>query len=227
MKSIRYILLGVILSLVGSPASLHAQSFFGYQTIGVHTWYFSLSWDGKPNIGFGYNFRDFNKTFTDISLEWRSPVDEMFQSDNQHLIAGFYKPLVLRRGFTAVGLHAHLRNLAGAEGSKTSQYSLAATVLPSYVYAASLGDGPYGTIGLRLGYEAVIAEKSGQSWSTLPSHGVRLGGHIDLHLERTLGISSNGFVTKNWALGGSEGVDTSLGREGDLYIGSTYFLRRW
>lgn len=234
MKKTTPLLLPVLLILfVGTvSSSLHAQSFFGYQTIGVHTWYVSLSWDGKPNLGAGYNFRNFGgNAFTDIGAEWRFPVDEMWKFDNHEIIAGFYRPLRLRRWFAAAGLHGSYKANALSSG-KQEQIGVSATLIPSYAYAASTGDGPYGTAGIILGYDAVLAEKHtthAEDWELITRHGVRIGGHLDLHLERTLGLSTNGFFSREWQLKELEYADDDADwqGEGELYLGATYYLRRW
>lgn len=218
--------------LGGTAPFLHAQSFFGYQTIGVHTWYVSLSWDGKPNLGAGYNFRNFGgSAFTDIGTEWRFPVDGMWKLDNHELIAGFYRPLRLRRWFAAAGLHGSYKTSSLSSG-KLEQIVVSATLIPSYAYAASTGDGAYGTAGIILGYDAILAEKHASepdNWELISRHSVRIGGHLDLHLERTLGISTNGFFSREWQLKELEYAenDSDWQGEGEFYLGTTYYLRRW
>lgn len=222
----------ILVFMIPTASSTQAQSFFGYQTIGVHTWYFSITWDGKPNLGMGYNFRNFRgNAFTDISAEWQFPLDDMWSADDQLVRVGFYRPIRLQRWFTAAGLHATYERDSD-QSVKTERIGASATLLPSYVYLNSTSEAPYGTAGLLVGYDAVLAERkrgADADWEGLTRHGVRVGGHLDLHLERTLGISSNGFLRKDWALKDLEYAQesTEVRGEGELYIGATYHLRRW
>ena len=214
------------------PASLPAQSFFGYQTIGRSTVFFSVAWQGKPLLGIGYNHRAFGGTFTDIQAECRFPIHAMYRFDEYQVIAGMHKPLALRsRGFTAAGAHLRLKKQTTGE-QKTTQLQLALTVIPSYTYAASLTDGAYGTVGLRLTYAPVLlaSTKEGTGAATmqaLAAHGVELGAHLDLHMERTLGLALNGWMRRNFYPKTSLlERETRWKPEGDFYMGSTYRLGR-
>ncbi|MEZ4830022.1 MAG: hypothetical protein R3C61_27630 [Bacteroidia bacterium] len=211
---------------------LHAQPFSGYQTIGVHTWYFSVSWQGKPFLGLGYNLRKNGKTFNDISAEWRFPIDHIYQMDDYQLIFGLYKPFAVSRWFVSAGIHGRIDKFTSGEKSFTN-YGLALSLLPSRTYAASLNDGVYGTAGLRATYMPVLATKikaAGQApeWKTLSGHHVEAGIHLDYHYERTVSLVTNGFFTRTWA------KDNALFRpqsdewkiNGDVYFGTTYYLRR-
>ncbi len=210
-----------------------AQTFFGFQTIGVNTFYFSISWQDRPYLGVGYNFRKFGKTFTDIGAELRFPVDEIYQFDNHQIIAGFYKPFRMKRTFGAIGVHARIDKETIASGSNT-HYGLATTFLPSYAYAASLGDGAYNTMALRATYNPILFtqskdESGSKNWQTLTGHRVQLGGHLDMHLERTFTFSSDGYATHIFGsktdFEGDESDSWQL--EGNFYLGTTYYLRRW
>ena len=216
----KYILLTFTGLLWLFAGSMQAQPFFGYQTIGTNTWFVSVSWDGQPHLGVGYQYRNFGSGFTDLGVEWRVPVANGFQFQQYQVLAGAYRPLAVRRWFLGTGLHLRYRQGEGRD------LSLLATAIPSYTYAASLNDGPYGTLGLRLGYEIQLLAQSGGGWNSFGRHGVNLGGHADLHLERTLGLSLNGILSRQWALSGSEAPASGWQRSGDLYMGSTYFLRR-
>ncbi|GAB4419697.1 MAG: hypothetical protein OHK0039_32420 [Bacteroidia bacterium] len=215
--------------LAGAPVLLTAQPFFGYQTIGVHTWYFSLNWDGtQPQLGVGYNGRITHGGFADIGAEWRAPLTQLFAFDEQTFIVGAYGPARLRRRpFIGGGLHVRLHTL---RSEQRTRLSLAATVLPSYTYAASLGNGPYGTAGLRLTYVLGVYDKAAAAPPTwLPTFGAELGAHLDLHLERTLGLSLDAFAARQWPLrtSGLPADDMTWTPQGSLYTGSTYYLRRW
>ncbi|MEZ4828722.1 MAG: hypothetical protein R3C61_20920 [Bacteroidia bacterium] len=221
----------LILCLINSP-SLHAQSFWGYQTIGSHTVFFSVAWQGKKTwLGAGYIYRDFGKTFTDLSAEIRFPLAEMYKFDNYQVIAGVYKPTVIKRAF--MGTAAHIRIKKGTSDSQeTTQVQLALTVLPSYTYAASLNDGIYGTTGLRITYAPVLwasVKEGGNAPSTqaLAAHKLELGGHFDLHSERTLGLSLNGYVVGSFIP--QKSILPQQNRwtgEGDFYWGMTYPRRK-
>ncbi|MDX2248957.1 MAG: hypothetical protein SF052_19370 [Bacteroidia bacterium] len=213
-------------------SSLHAQPFSGYQTIGVHTWYFSVSWQGKPLLGLGYNLRIAGRTFTDLNAEWRFPIDQVYNMDDYQVIFGMYKPFAVRKWFMSMGVHGRIDKHTN-DSSSITNLGLALTLLPSYTYASSLNDGAYGTTGLRATYMPVLASKikigsATPQWKTLTGHRVEAGGHLDFHYERTVSLVTNGFFTRTWS------KDESLFREnsdqwrpnGDLYFGTTYYLKR-
>ena len=210
-----------------SSACLHAQSFFGYQTIGQNTFFFSISWQGKAQLGFGYNFRNFSTSFNDWQAELRFPIDEVYRFKNYQLIAGVYGPLSLQRNFLGAGAHIRWQKNSEAD-NQTKKLSLAITAIPSYTYAASLTDGAYGSIGARVTYAPVIyAENSAGESQFLPIHRLEIGGHFDLHFERTIGLGVNGITAKEF--GGSNSIIPTAKDwqwEGDLYIGTTYRLGR-
>jgi hypothetical protein len=194
-----------------------AQSFNGYQTIGRNTVSFSLVWSGKPYVGFSYAWRDFGTSFTDIQAELRIPIDNGFKRDEFNLRAGFYRPSRLKRTF--VGTGAHLVWEHDTKSGFKDKLSGLATIIPSYVYSASLNDGLYGTTGIRLSYVPIIWSKN-QDDNTA-KHSILAGIHFDSHHERTLGLSFNPAYNIN--LGSPENNTF----EGDFYFGQAYFLGRF
>lgn len=230
-KFFRYSFCLFLIGILYGP-SLHAQSFFGYQTIGTHTFFFSVSWqDKKPFLGAGYNYRDFGQTFTDLSAEIRFPLAEMYKFDDYQIIAGMYKPVTIRRAFLGTGAHLRIKTQTAGE-QKITRAQLALTVLPTYTYAASLNDGIYGTTALRITYAPVIwaSVKEGSntpSSQALADHVLELGGHLDLHSERTLGLGLNGYLTRSFVPKKSIlPQDTQWRGVGDFYWGMTYRIRR-
>lgn len=236
MKKIRIHIL-IVMGLLMLPFWGQGQTFFGYQTIGVNTFYFSISWQDKPHLGVGYNFRHYGKTFTDIGAELRFPVDEIYKFDNHQIIAGIYTPLRIKRTFGGVGIHARI-DKETFESKSNTHYGLAATFLPSYGFnnytSANVKEGIYYTAGLRATYNPILLTVSkdasgAKSTGYLTGHRVQLGGHMDLHLERTYTLSSDGYATRIFGaksdFGGEE--DDSFQLEGNLYVGATYYLKRW
>lgn len=221
-------LLGLLLVAKG----LDAQPFYGYQTIGVHTWYVGIHWDGEqPHLGVGYGLRRPWGGFTEWTAELRSPLTALFDFDQQSFIVGAYGPMRLRsRPFLGGGLHIRLQNRL-EEGQRHSRITLAGTLLPSYTLAAPLGDQPYWTAGVRATGLLVLTDhvkgQSDASW--MPAFGAELGAHTDFHLERTAGISLNGYLARYWQLGETElpAADADWQIKGDLHLGSTYYLKRW
>lgn len=225
----RLLFLGFL--LLGATG-LKAQPFFGYQTIGVHTWFVSCTWTGQtPELGVGYGLRRPWGGFADLTAEWRAPMGALFSGRQQRVVVGIYGPLRLRnRRFMGAGLHLHWQRYAAQDG-RHSRLSLAGTLLPSYTFAAPLGDQPYLTGGLRAtGLLALHDKAQGAATPTwLPAFGTEIGTQVSLHLERSLGLGLNAFATRHWALKESPqpaGTERWQG-QGSLYAGSTYFLQRW
>lgn len=225
----------VFLSFLGLalPTAL-SQPLYGFQSIGKHTWFFGLKWDGKASVSLGYVYRAGGGTsFRDFSAEWQFPFEDAFQIKDSRFIGGIYAPINQKsRPFFALGVHGRIDRFGVGDIQKT-QYQLAITGMPSYTFAGVLSEKPYLTAGTRLTYLAVLYEQSvgqaGTNSSTLPYHGVELGGHLDMILERTLGIAVNGYFGRWWKLK-SEQIDEESQKwkgNGDLYFGPTYNLRRW
>lgn len=233
MKTYRISILALVLG-VSIVAHAEAQPYYGYQTIGKHTFHVSIVWKDGPWFGVGYTNRAFGQTFTDWQAEWRFPVQKMYDLDNHEVLAGFYRPLKIRKNFLAMGLHGKLtRTTVGFE--KRQQYSAAFTLLPSRVYTSSLSNGPYGTLGARVTYNPILLARvedtsTGQITSqTMAGHKIQVGGHIDVHLKRTFGGSTNVYYEKTF-----KPVSTVLGQTDDRWtpawdvnMGTTYYLRRW
>ncbi len=219
----------ICLCLLGFALSseLAAQSFFGYQTIGRNTFFFSVAWQGKPLVGAGYNYRIFGNSFSDISAEIRFPLNSMYTFDEYQLIAGWYKPLALQKTFVAVGSHLRLQKETNGD-QQVTKLLLALTGLPSYAYVRSLTDGGYGTAGLRITYAPVLfASVKGGDSQALAAHRLEIGAHMDLHLERSMGLSLNGFLYKSFTPTSSILTKNPNWRgAGDFYWGSTYLLNR-
>ncbi len=205
---------------------------YGYQSIGQNTFHISVSWRGEPWFGIGYTRRKPGASFTDWTAEWRFPVQSIFELDNHEVIAGLYKPVKVKRSFMAYGIHAKITKQTTRE-SKTIDVGLALTGLPSYTYSSSVsGDGPYGTMALRATYNPTIYRQQTslrtgekESW-TLPSHGVIVGGHLDLLLQRTVGFSTSAGLARAWSLGKAPlRPNEDQWKIGwDFSAGSTYWL---
>jgi hypothetical protein len=171
--------LGVLLTVV-----VKGQSFNGFQTIGEHSVFISLSWNGTANIGLGYNYRDFGTTFSDYQLECRIPVNEFNTLNRFQVITGMYRPAEIDRTFIAGGVHLIYSK------AETNDLSLSLTAVPGYVYTSDLGDGPYGTVGLLLNSTTSIAgDKAFKSFQ------FGVGAHVDVSLQRTLGLALNELKT--------------------------------
>jgi hypothetical protein len=227
------LLLVVLVTIIFANKTM-AQSYYGFQSASKHTFLFSIIWQGEPKIGFGYINRLYGgKTFIDLQTEIRFPLNDMFTFKRYDAIAGIYKPLALKRTFTGFGSHLRWNSETSSE-QKVQKLSVAATLIPSYVFAAPLNDGLYGTIGLNLTYAPVVfaISKSGEEeaiWNYLPPHKFEGGLHYDMLIDkRTLGISLNALTsyylnTKNNTI---LKVEEQWKKEGNLYFGPTYMLFR-
>ena len=229
-KILKYTLCLCFLGLF-TGEELAAQSFFGYQTIGRNTFFFSIAWQGKPMIGAGYNYRVFGTTFSDLQAEVRFPLNSMYKFEEYQVIAGLYKPLQLKKTFVAIGTHLRLQKRLDGD-QEVTKLTLALTGLPSYAYARSLTDGGYGVAALRITYAPVIFARvkggeTGAKTQALAAHTLELGGHLDLHLERAMGLGLNGLLYKSF-MGKTSILPkvTNWRGEGDFYLGSTYRLSR-
>jgi hypothetical protein len=231
IKNITIILL--VLVCFGISKRTGAQSYFGYQTIGKHTFLFSLAWQGEIKLGFSYIYRNYSSgnTFSDIQGEVRFPLREMYTCKNYEVIAGVYKPLSVSRTFLGIGGHLRFEKET-IDNQRTLKLSPALTVLPSVTYVSSLDDGPYGTMGLRLTYAPVaylnhkVEEEQAQK-QAFSQHLFEGGLHIDLHLERTLGLGLDVYTKYNLYPEKSilpEEEDWEI--EGNFWLGATYNLER-
>ncbi|RMG67238.1 MAG: hypothetical protein D6722_13530 [Bacteroidetes bacterium] len=212
--------------------SLSAQPFYGYQTNGVHTWFFSLNWNGEaPELGIGYGLRRPWSGFADITAEWRAPLGNLFQGDQQTFVVGAYGPFRLRsRPYIGGGVHLRWQHYRQGDAARR-RLTLATTLIPSYTFAAPLNDQPYLTGGLRATGLVVLADMAAGAGDTrwFSAVGTEVGTQLSLHLERTLGVGQNLFAQRLWALDGGAlpDQDADWDLRGDLYLGSTYHLRRW
>ena len=231
MRKLKGIILSaVVLSLLaGSAYKSSAQSFNGFQTIGRHTVFFSVAWQGKPYLGFGYNFRGFDKSFVDMQAEMRFPLAEMYKFDNFQVIAGAYKPSRLARTFFGIGTHLRYEKTT-TRSSTTKSLDFAVTGMPGIVYAQNTGGGVDGSIGLRIAYVPRIVESSqGRRGEPVIKHfkasQLELGGHADFHVERTLYTTLNGYFTGHFDEDQKKkGAGADWEREGNFYLGATYSL---
>ena len=205
-------LIGIALVLTCFISQVNAQSYNGFQTNGVHSCFFSLSWNGKAHIGFGYNFRNFESSFSDYQLEARIPLDNIENLENYSIIGGMYRPSRLQRTFVGGGAHLILKN--SGEGL---QLDCNLAPIPSYVFAAPLDRKPYSTAGMLLTYQTTILGGSG----FLSTNAFGTGLHADVLLERSLGLAANyeRVITysdnkKTWS------------NKSSFYGGSTYRLFR-
>lgn len=199
-----------------------SQTFYGYQTIGKHTVFFTLAIrKDMASMGLGYNRRIFGKEFTDVQAELLFPMNRMYSFKNFEVVAGAYKPNRLKR--TWIGMGGHLRWSQIQTGANQSRaLKLALTAIPSYTYTTSLTDGPYGTAGFRLGAINTLwsLAKNGANVSGGSFHSPRIeyGLHADLLLERTLGLSVNAW--KEFA--GQKKSSVVKNSFGNFYFGSGY-----
>ena len=235
IKKIRKLyILFVVLGAIVFLNKVNAQSYYGFQSAAKHTFFFSLVWQGEPKIGFGYIDRIYGKTFTDLQLEIQFPLTEMFTFKRYDAVAGIYKPLALKRRFTGFG--SHLRwNSVTVNNQRIQKLSTAITFIPSYVFAAPLDDGLYGTIGLNFTYVPVVLAISQNGndekmvLNYFPQHKFEGGIHYDMLIDkRTIGISINGLTSYyiNTKFNTFLEEEEQWKKEGNLYFGPTYRLRR-
>ena len=202
------ILLAVLLTF--SLSTVYGQAFNGFQTIGTNTYFISLSWDGSANVGFGYNYRNFESSFSDYQVELRVPFDDFNTLERFKVIAGIYRPAEIQRTFLGGGAHLIYSH------DKEAELALSLTALPSWVYASSLGDQPYGALGVLLNYQVPLLGDN-----AFKQHQFGFGGHIDVSLERTLGLSINQLKTIQ-----IKDKKATWENEFSFYGGSTYRLQR-
>jgi hypothetical protein len=131
MKLHLYILL---LGLLIGPLmpQTQAQAFFDYQTIGKHTWFFTVAWNGqKPQLGFGYNYRLGDAFVSDLLAEWRFDIDGMYRTANHQFIAGYFKNVRAQRLHGAFGIHGKItRSTIENQARSLVQSSRPPTSLP-------------------------------------------------------------------------------------------------
>ena len=218
----------VLLTLAFCLQGLSAQTFFGFQTVGKNTFFFSLSWqNNEPLLGLGYNNRAFGGlvgTFTDYQAELRFPLNKMYDCKEMKLVAGAYAPLTFSRTYIGAGLHLRWDRSA-LSGEQESSLSLAATVMPSFYYSQTTPtDNAFGTAGLRITYAPEIIGSKGEESYSFSRHKFELGGHIDSHIDRSISIGLDGYLTKK--LGKFDDDEKELDVEGNFYFGTNYSLYR-
>ncbi|MFK7970470.1 MAG: hypothetical protein AB8F95_08890 [Bacteroidia bacterium] len=217
----------LFISLMAGLSSLQAQTYFGFQTLGKNTIFLSLTWQGEPQLGLGYNTRGFGTTFTDVQAEVRFPLAHLYDLDHVKVVTGVYKPFVLGRSFVAGGLHLRWER-EKIEEEQSSRLSLAASVLPTLYYGSTLvTDKAFGTAALRITYAPVIVAHRGGSSTFFTDHKLEVGGHLDMHIERSLSIGLDGYFSKQF--GSKKSLfeyDDGIELEGNLYIGLNYSLYR-
>jgi hypothetical protein len=211
---------------------LNAQSFNGFQSTGQNSFFFSLIWQGQPMIGFGYAYRVFSSSFTDIHAEMRFPLNDMYKFTNYEIILGAYGPLAIKRTFLGVGMDLRFQQIKNGD-QRTRKLSLAMTAIPSYTYAASTNsEGIYGTTGIRITYAPVLFAnvKNGDAEGVtraFSAHKFEGGLHFDLHTKRTPFITLNTFVSRSlYAKKSILDKDDTWTINGDFYFGTYYLIQR-
>lgn len=217
-----------LLTLLFCLHGLTAQTFFGFQTVGKNTFFFSLSWqNNEPLLGLGYNNRAFGGlvgTFTDYQAELRFPLHKMYDFKEMKLIVGAYAPLSLGRSFTGTGLHLRWERTTSS-GEQESDLSLAATVMPTIYYGSTLvTDKAFGTAGIRITAATAIIAKKGEISSSFKEHKIELGGHLDTHIDRSFSIGLDGYFSKKF--GDVTEDEKKFELEGNFYLGTNYSLYR-
>lgn len=222
----------ICLLLFLSVSSLVAQPFFGFQTNTVHTCYLTVGFGQKGDVGFGYQFRDFNASFTDWNLELRYPRAHVWQKGHAEVRLGFYRPFRIKKNFSAVGFHLRIEQRTQDETTRTNVRGVL-SLTPGRVLTSGLSDQPYVTAQARLSYAPVLgtrtrtgSEKS--PWKTFAAHGIEVGGHLDAVLKRSLALASN--LVWQYTFTSIEALKPQADKlplQGDIYVGSGYYLRRW
>lgn len=173
----------ILFALALIPSSLgFGQAFNGFQTIGQHTVFISLSWDGKANLGLGYNYRNFETSFSDYQIECRVPFDDFNTLNRFTVITGIYRPSKIQKTFLGGGAHL----IYTKDNANSNSLALSLTAVPGYVYASKLGDKPYGTVGVLL--NSVTTISGDDAFKSLQ---FGLGAHVDVSLRRSVGLSLN------------------------------------
>ena len=223
----------IVIGICGFCISdISAQSFYSFQSINKHTFFFSISWQKKIVVGVGYGYRTSDTKFVDITAEWKAPIDELFNGKNFEVISGAYARYSASRSMVANGFHLRIKKTS-TDAVRASTVGLGISFLPGYQYAAPLDDGLNGVIAARISYIPTIfasvkdLESNTVQTSALSSHTVELGAHLDMLIKRSASISVNPFVANTWAPDNLTFDDTPEWEfRGDLYFGSAYFLER-
>jgi hypothetical protein len=217
-----------LLTLLYCLQGLTAQTFFGFQTVGKNTFFFSLSWqNNEPLLGVGYNNRAFDGllgAFTDYQAELRFPLHKMYDFKEMKLIAGAYAPTKFDNEFLGAGLHLRWERTA-ASGEQESAVYLAATVMPTVYYGNTMvTDQAFGTAGLRITAATALLAQKGDVTSSFSKHKIELGGHLDTHIDRSFSIGLDGYFSKKF--GEVDEDEKGFELEGNFYLGTNYSLYR-
>ncbi|MCP4121396.1 MAG: hypothetical protein GY751_06545 [Bacteroidetes bacterium] len=222
-------ILGLTLTI---PNQAEAQSFFSYQTITKHTIHFVIAWENKVVLGAGYGYRTSDIKFSEISFEYRAPIDEFFNGKNFEVTTGVHNRFLASKTVVAGGAHLKFEKKHSDE-KDAFLFGLAMTFLGGYQVATNLDDKPSSVLGARATYTPVLFAKVTNSDGSTSKHGFKsheleTGLHWDIIIKRSLGLSAQPTVANTWTK--SEELrfeDTpSWDPQGHFYFGPSFWRRK-
>ena len=216
--------------MLKAPES-NAQSYFSFQSIQQHTFFFSLTWNKKFELGVGYGYRTDDIKFFDVTVEYRAPIDEFFSCRNFEVITGFHGRYLTSRNVISGGTHVRFGKTT-TESIEYCYLGMALTFMPGYQYKTSLSDKPNGVIAALFTYNPLFVawihnQDGSKTAKSFGAHTLEVGGHFDILIQRTAGIATNPRVVKTWASDELKNETTEDWQfKGDFYFGPSFWVDR-
>lgn len=230
-QSIIILTLAMMLSLCIQSES-KAQSFYNYQTITKHTVHFVIAWQNKVVLGAGYSYRTSDIKFSEVSFEYRAPIDEFFNGKNYEVTAGVHNRFLVSKSVVAGG--AHLKFKHTTEGDRSAcELGLAVTFIGGYQIKTSLTNGPSSTFGVRATYTPTLFAKTSSAdeqaqGHSFAKHTLEAGLHADVIIKRSLGLAFQPTVANAWTNEESLIFDDTpqWDPQGHLYFGPSFWRKK-
>ena len=204
----------LFLLLFSSPFTSYAQSFYGLNFQGLHTFTLSFGLDDRGHIGFGYNYRDFNPSMGNAVLDWQVELQASHDLKAFKLSAGM-NYLNLDNDFQnnlGLGLGAHAFIQTDAQQDDGNAYvGLDVSAYPGY-FNNRLSFAP--KIGYRLGTLLNSSLVDGEDSSASLTENSGIGASLNLnHNHMYLGALTDASLTANFPSRFSLGLDAEVYRK--------------
>ena len=199
--------------LFSLSTTTYAQSFYGLNFQGLHTFSLTVALDDRGHIGFGYNYRDFNPSMGNAVLDWQVELQASHDLKAFKLSGGM-NYLNLDNDFQnnlGLGLGAHAYIQTDARQDDGNAYvGLDLSAYPGY-FNNRLSFAP--KIGYRVGTLLNSGLGDGEDASASLTDNSAIGASINLnHNHLYLGALTDASFTPNFPSRFSLGIDAEVYR---------------